>query len=84
MIFAAENNDHLPDPLARGAAECQGRQQLLSVDRACWGARYAERRQPVFPKNDPLFDGAAPPPSSIRMTRRTVRSSPIPGQDAQL
>jgi prepilin-type N-terminal cleavage/methylation domain-containing protein len=61
MIYAAENNDHLPDPLAAAA------QQNVKADTNYFRwigllgrSGTLNDASLYFAKNDPLFDGAAP------------------------
>jgi prepilin-type N-terminal cleavage/methylation domain-containing protein len=61
MIFAAENNDHLPDPLAASA------QANVKADSNCFRwigllgrAGTLNDASLYFAKNDPLYDGTAP------------------------
>ncbi|HZL46714.1 MAG TPA: prepilin-type N-terminal cleavage/methylation domain-containing protein [Opitutaceae bacterium] len=62
MIFAAENNDRLPDPLAVAAqANVQAGSNYFRWIGLLGRAGTLNDASLYFAKNDPLFDGAAPP-----------------------
>jgi type II secretory pathway pseudopilin PulG len=61
MIFAAENNDRLPDPLAVAAqANVQAGSNYFRWIGLLGRAGTRNDASRYFAKNDPLFDGAAP------------------------
>jgi prepilin-type N-terminal cleavage/methylation domain-containing protein len=61
MIYAAENNDHLPDPLAAAAQQnVKAETNYFRWIGLLGRAGTLNDASLYFAKNDPLFDGAAP------------------------